>query len=99
MLIGRDIGSLVVDRVCDQARGQNTAVTCFYFDFAARKEHSATNMLGSLLKQVVGGMERVPEEVSRAFQDQKKVIGGRGPRLPDIVKMLQTITSSQRTFV
>ena len=26
-------------------------------------------------------------------------IGGRGPRLPDIVKMLQTITSSLRTFV
>ena len=99
MLIGRDVSSLVVDRLCDQARGQNTAVTCFYFDFAARKEHSATNMLGSLLKQVVGGMERIPEHVSRAFQDQKKVIGGRGPRLPDIVRMLQTITSSQRTFV
>ena len=99
MLIGRDVSSLVVDRLCDQARGQNTAVTCFYFDFAARKEHSATNMLGSLLKQVVGGMERIPEQVSRAFQDQKKVIGGRGPRLPDVVKMLQTITSSQRTFV
>jgi len=26
-------------------------------------------------------------------------IGGRGPRLPDIVKMLQTITSSLHTFV
>jgi len=99
MLIGHDVSSLVVDRLCDQARGQNTAVTCFYFDFAARKEHSVVNMLGSLLKQVVGGMERIPEEVSGAFQDQKKVIGGRRPRLPDVVKMLQTITSSQRTFV
>ncbi|RPA95269.1 hypothetical protein L873DRAFT_1813222 [Choiromyces venosus 120613-1] len=27
------------------------------------------------------------------------VIGGRGPRLPDIMKMLQTITSSLRTFI
>ena len=27
------------------------------------------------------------------------VIGGRGPRLPDIVKMLQAITSSLRTFI
>ena len=79
MLTSHDVSSLVVDRLCDQARGQNTSVTCFYFDFATRKEHSVVNMLGSLLKQVIGGMERVPEEVSRAFQDQKKAIGGRGP--------------------
>jgi len=44
------VSSLVVDRLCDQARGQSTAVACFYFDFAARKEQSATSMLGSLLK-------------------------------------------------
>jgi len=43
------VSSLVVDRLCDQARGQNTSVTCFYFDFEARKEQSATAMLGSLL--------------------------------------------------
>ena len=58
-----------------------------------------TNMLGSLLKQVVGRMAKVPEEISRVFQEQRKAIGGRGPRLPDMVKMLQTITSSLSTFV
>jgi len=99
VLTSRDVSSLVVDRLCDEARGQSTAVVCFYFDFAARKEQSATSMLGSLLKQVVGGMEKIPEEISQAFQEQKKVIGGRGLRLPDIVKMLQAITSSLRTFV
>jgi len=99
VLTGHDVSSLVVDRLCDQARGQNTAVACFYFDFAARKEQSATSMLGSLLKQVVGGMETIPKEISEAFQDQKKVIGGRGPQLPDIVKMLQSVTSSVPTFV
>ena len=56
-------------------------------------------MLGSLLKQMVSGMERIPEEVSQAFQEQKMVIGGRGPGLPDIVKMLQVITSSRRLFL
>jgi len=88
-----------VDRLGDQARGKNTAVTCFYLDFAARKEQSVVGVLGSLLRQVVGGMERVPEEISRAFEEQKSVIGGREPGLSDIVKMLQTITSSRRTFV
>jgi len=99
MLTCHNISSLVVDRLCDLAKGQNTAVTCFYLDFAARKEQSVTSILGSLLRQVVGGMEKVPEEITRAFQEQKMAIGGRGPRLPDIVKMLQTITSSLRTFV
>jgi len=99
VLTGHDVSSLVVDRLCDRAKGQRTAVACFYFDFAARKEQPATSMLGSLLKQVVGGMEGIPEEISEAFQDQKKVIGGRGPQLPDIVKMIQSITSSLPTFV
>jgi len=99
VLTSHDVSSLVVDRLCDQAKGQNTAVTCFYSDFAARKEQSVTNMLGSLLKQIVGGMAKVPEEISQAFQEQRMAIGGRGPRLPDVVKMLQTITSSLRTFV
>ena len=99
VLTGRDVSSLVVDRLGDQAGDQNTVVACFYFDFAARKEQSATSMLGSLLKQIVSGMERISEEISQAFQKQKRVIGGRGPQLPDIVKMLQAITSSQRIFV
>jgi len=97
-LTSHDISSLVVNRLCE-ARGKNTAVTCFYSDFAARKEQSVTNILGSLLKQVVGGMPNVPEEISRAFQQEGMAIGGRGPRLPDIVKMLQTITSELPTFV
>ena len=99
LLIRNDDSSLVVDRLCDQARGQNTAVTCFYFDFAARKEQSAANMLGSLVKQMVSGMERIPDEISTAFQEQKRFIGGCGPQLTDLVKMLQLITSSQPTFM
>jgi len=99
VLTGCGVSSLVVDWLCDQPRGKNTAVTCFYLDFAARKEQSVTSILGSLLRQVVGGMEKVPEEITQAFQEQKMSIGGRGLRLPDIVKMLQTITSSLRTFV
>jgi len=91
--------SLVVDRLCDQVRGQNTAVTCFYFDWTARKEQTATSMLGSLLRQMVSGMERIPEELSRIFKEQKKVIGGRGPQLVDIVGMLQVATSSRPTFI
>jgi len=99
VLTSRDISSLVVDSLCDQARRQNVSVACFYFDFAAHNEQSPANTMGALLKQVVGGLEEIPVEISQAYQDQKKAIGGRGPRLPDIVKMLQTTTSQERTFI
>ena len=88
MLTGYDVSSLVVDRLCDESRRQNTAVACFYLDFAARKEQSVASILGSLVRQVVGGMEKVPEVITGAFEEQKMAIGGRGPRLSDIVKML-----------
>jgi len=99
VLISSDASSLVVDKLCDKAKEQNIAVACFYADFAAREEQSPTNMLGSLLKQIVGGLERIPDEIRQMFEDHKKVIGGRGLRVQEIVKMLQTTTSLQRTFI
>ena len=99
ILTNCDVSSLVVDRLCDKAIGQNTTVTCFDFDFAARKEQTATSMLSSLLKQIICGLGKIPEEISHAFREQKKAVGGRRLLLSDILKMLQTVTLSLRTFV
>jgi len=99
VLTSCDISSLVIDWLCDQAKGQNTTVACFYFDFAARKDQSPTSVLGALLKQLICGLEKIPNEISRAYLSQKNAIGGRGPQLTDIVKMLQAITSETRTFI
>ena len=99
MLTSRDVSSVVIDNLCDQARGENATVACFYFDFAVRGDQTLAIMMGALLKQVVGGLEKIPEEISRVYQDQKKAIGGRGPRLSDVVKMLQTTSSKERTFI
>ena len=99
VLTSDDVSSLVIDNLCDRARGQNAAVACFYFDFAAQNEQSPTNMLGSLLKQLVCGQGEIPEEISRAYQDQQNAIGGRELQLSDIVKMLQTTSSRKRTFI
>ena len=55
--------------------------------------------MGAILKQVVSGLKEIPKEVMQAFEDQKQAIGGRGLRLPEIVKMLQTISSSRHTFI
>jgi len=56
-------------------------------------------MLGALLKQVVGGLGKIPEEITQEFVEQKKVIGGRSLRLDQIVKMFITVTSLKRTFI
>jgi len=72
VLTGGDVSSLVIDGLCDEARGKNVAVACFYFDFAAQKEQSSTKMLGALLKQVIGGLEEIPREISQAYGDQKR---------------------------
>ena len=99
VLMSNDTSSLVVDMLCDNANERNIAVACFYVDFAAREEQSPTNMLGSLLKQIVGGLERIPDEIRETFRGHKRLIGGRRLGVAQIVKMLQTVTSLQRTFI
>ena len=99
LLIVWDNSSLVIDKLCDEAVEEDTAVACFYFDFAARNEQSPVNMLGSLLRQLVSGLEDVPEVVVQDYRNQKKVIGGRGLQVAGILKMLQTITTTKRTFI
>ena len=91
--------SLVIDKLCDEAVEEDTAVVCFYFDFAARNEQSPVNMLGSLLRQLVTGLEGIPEAVVRSFRNQKKVIGGRGLQVSGILKMFQMITTTRRAFI
>ena len=95
----RDDSSMVIDNLCGRAGGQNATVACFYFDFAARKEQSPVSMWGSLLKQLVFGLEEIPKEIWRAYKDRKNAIGGQGPQISTILKMLQTTASKKRTFI
>ena len=99
LLISCDTSSLVIDTLGDWVKGRNAAVACFYFDFAAQKEQSATSIMSSLLKQVVCGLEEIPAIITEAFQEQKKVIGGRKLELGEIVEMLQDISSSRPIFI
>ena len=99
MLIGCDDSSLVVDRLRDQARGKNTAVTSFYFDFTVQKELAATAILGSMLKQIINGMETFPKEIQRGIRERGHAYNKWKLELADIVQILQLITSSQPTFM
>ena len=56
-------------------------------------------MLGAVLKQIVSGLEKVRKGIAQAYENQKKVIGGRGLQLDDIVKVLQATASERPTFI
>src|ERR1700761_7451733 len=99
-LISCDNRSLVIDKLCDETAEEDTIVTCFYFDFAARNEQSPINMLGSLLRQFVSGLDDIPQAVVQGFRNEKKAIGGRGLQVSGILKMFrQTVTPTMRTFI
>jgi len=99
LLISCDISSLVIDTLCKQAVREKAAVACFYFDFAAQEEQSLAAILGSVLKQIVGGLDDVPERIVKAFRDSEKVIGGQRLAPAEMVEFLQDISSSQCTFI
>ena len=99
LLICCNNSSLVIDKLCDEAGEEDTAVMSFYFDFAARNEQSPVNMLGSLLRQLVSGLEKIPESVVQGFQKQKKGTGARGLQVSGILEMFQAITTTKRIFI
>ena len=95
-----NFSSLVIDTLCDEPgeAGEDIAVACFYFDSTAQKEQLTASVLGTLLKQVVGGFEKIPKGITDAFRRHKKFIGGGKLQIPEIVKMLGSFSSTQRTF-
>ena len=92
-LTARISSSLVVDALCDQAKKEDIAVACLYCDFLAQQDQTITNMMGAILKQLIGGRD-IPEILREAFQEGKKEIGGRGLRLADLMRMLRIAISS-----
>ena len=99
MLISRNISSVVIDRLCNQAGGLDATVACFYFDFAAEKEQPLVGILSSLLKQLVFGLEDIPEEILEAYKDRTNAIGGQGLQISSVLQMLQTTSTKKRTFI
>ena len=99
-LTSHNFSSLVIDTLCDEPGepGEDISVACFYFDSTSQKEQSTASVLGALLKQVVGGFTQIPKEITDAFQRHKKFIGGRKLQLPEIVRILGSLSSTQRTY-
>ena len=84
----RNISSLIIDSLCDQVRKEDISVACLYCDFLAQQEQTTVNMMGAILKQLVG-KRGIPEDICRAFHEGKREVGGRRPLLADLMRMLK----------
>jgi len=96
--MARNNRSLVIDGLCDEASAEDLAVAWLYCDFLAQQEQTITNMMGAILKQLVGRGD-IPKDIREAFQEAKKV-SGRRPLLPELMRMLRaTIASLPQVFI
>ena len=94
-LTARNISSLVIDSFCDRAQEENIAVVVLYCDFLSQQEQTTNNIMGALLKQLVG-RGGIPDHVRAAFQKGKMGFGGGGPQLTDMMGMLKMVIASLR---
>ena len=85
-LTARNTSSLVIDRLCDQAREEDIGVAWLYCDFKTQQEQTAINMMGAILKRLVGC--KIPEGIREAFKE------GRRPLFPDLMRILKTVIAS-----
>ena len=99
LLIAWNISSLAIDSLCDQEGKEDIIVAALYCDYLNQQEQTSTNMIGAILKQLVGKRD-IPEDLRETFQEEKKMAGGRGPRLTDLMRMFRaTIASLPQIFI
>ena len=89
----------MIDSLCDQAKKENITVAGLYCDFLSQQEQTIANIMGAILKQLVG-KGGITDNLREAFQEEKAEFGGRGLRPADLMGMLKTaIASLPRVFV
>ena len=79
--------------------GKYRGCSPFYCDYLSQQAHTINNIVGAILKQLVG-RGGIAKDLLEAFPKAKNEIGGRGPRLSDLMGMLRTaIASLPRVFI
>ena len=89
----------MIDSLCDLAREEDIAVAGLYYDFLSQQEQTIANIMGVVLKQLVG-REGIPDYLRKEFQKGQKEFGGRGLRLADLIRFLKiSIASLPQVFI
>ena len=99
-MLRKQYSSLVIDLLCREIDGDTVAVAYVYCEFSARNMQSAGTVLGSVLRQVVGSLPEIPDEVRAAFELAQKQVDGCGLRLSEILDMLvNSLSILKRAFI
>ena len=66
---------------------QDITVAGLYCDYLDRNEQTTSNILGAMLKQLIGS-GIILDDIRKAFEDAKRHFGGVHPEVPEVLKML-----------
>jgi len=77
---------------------QDITVAGLYCDYLDRKEQTTSNMLGAMLKQLVGN-GTIPEDIRKAFEGAGGHFGGVGPEVPELLQMLKVAIAQRQRVV
>ena len=77
---------------------EDIIIAGLYCDYLDRKEQTTSNILGAMLKQLIGS-GIIPNDISRAFEDAKRHFGGVRPELPELLKMLRRAIGQRQRVV
>ncbi|RPA89072.1 hypothetical protein L873DRAFT_1644294, partial [Choiromyces venosus 120613-1] len=91
--------SLVIDTLISRHGNDNVGVFYLYCDYLTPEIKTATDLMGALLKGVLGGLPGLHEEIIQEFDKSKKHMG-RTLGLEEIEKMLKAaLASFRRNFI
>ena len=79
-------------------RRQDVTVAGLYCDYLDRKEQTTSNMLGAMLRQLVGS-GNIPEDIRRVFEHGKGHFGGVAPEVPELLQMLKLVIRQRQRVV
>jgi len=91
-----NFSSVVIDHF--YGRRKDITVAGLYCDYLDRKEQTTSNMLGAMLKQLVG-RGTIPEDIREAFEDAKEHFGGVGPEVSELLQMLKAAIAQRDRVV
>ena len=90
----------MIDTLCDGIGEDHVGVAYVYCDFSTPNAQPSSTVLGSLLRQVVGALAQIPDDVQKAFERAKRQVDSCGLRLPEIVEMLiKSLSSLKLGFI
>jgi len=91
-----NFSSVVIDHF--YGKRQDITVAGLYCDYLDRKEQTTSNMLGAMLKQLVG-KGTIPEDIRKAFEGAKEHFGGVGPEVSELLQMLRAAIAQRQRVV